>query len=460
MLWRLLCTFAAAHSLVVPSAPTRPVYSLHDVAAAGDAGAVDLLLRAGLPSAARNAKASTPLHIAALHGHEDVAEILLEHGSPVDCMNDDGCTPLHAAVLRRQLHVAQLLLSSGAEAEVVSNAGLRPLDIAARQGDARMLSALLEAGAELDEETAEVAFSAAVAAAESSATEGGTLSPEVPRLLRHVFDADMLHLMHRGRSTTNVTCMQPAVDAGTSDELASIPLRPGRRCDGGCCCDACSRVAFPSFATPADLAMFPLRPFSLQKCAFAEPRTILSFVRLVERMRRAIAYEYGLPLSGVLPLQTSVSNRQTRTTLHCDEDVRAQYHYSAVLYLTTHGEDFEGGEFVWNDPAEDGQGRVRSPGLTVTSGSAIVFSSGWENLHEVPPLVSGNRLAMPSFFTTCPAPEEMLAAVPTDDEGIAAELQRLLLASCGSAADVGELMMKWDGLLAGPRVPTSILTPC
>ena len=140
VLWRLLCTFAAARSLVVPSAPTRLVYSLHDVAAAGDAGAVDLLLRAGLPSAARNAKASTPLHIAALHGHEDVAEILLEHGAPVDCMNDDGCTPLHAAVLRRQLNVAQLLLSNGAEAEVVSNAGLRPLDIAARQGDARMPS--------------------------------------------------------------------------------------------------------------------------------------------------------------------------------------------------------------------------------------------------------------------------------------------------------------------------------
>ena len=31
------------------------------------------------------------------------------------------------------------------------------------------------------------------------------------------------------------------------------------------------------------------------------------FVRLVERMRRSIAHEYGLPLSRVLPAQTFVS---------------------------------------------------------------------------------------------------------------------------------------------------------
>ena len=41
-----------------------PSYSLHDAAAAGDANAVDLLLYAGLPSDARNAKGSTPLHLA------------------------------------------------------------------------------------------------------------------------------------------------------------------------------------------------------------------------------------------------------------------------------------------------------------------------------------------------------------------------------------------------------------
>ena len=45
----------------------------------------------------------------------------------------------------------------------------------------------------------------------------------------------------------------------------------------------------------------PLHQFSLQKCAFRDTRTTLIFVRLVERMRRAIAHEYGLPLASVLP---------------------------------------------------------------------------------------------------------------------------------------------------------------
>jgi len=36
-------------------------------------------------------------------------------------------------------------------------------------------------------------------------------------------------------------------------------------------------------------------------------RTSLLFVRLVERMRRSIAHEFGLPLSTVTPLQTFVS---------------------------------------------------------------------------------------------------------------------------------------------------------
>ena len=39
------------------------------------------------------------------------------------------------------------------------------------------------------------------------------------------------------------------------------------------------------------------------RCAWSDARTILIAVRLVERIRRAIALEYGLPLSSLLPLQ-------------------------------------------------------------------------------------------------------------------------------------------------------------
>ena len=40
--------------------------------------------------------------------------------------------------------------------------------------------------------------------------------------------------------------------------------------------------------------------------------------------------------------------------LHTDEGTHASYHYSSVLYLTSQGEDFEGGSFRWNDPPDEG----------------------------------------------------------------------------------------------------------
>jgi len=43
-------------------------------------------------------------------------------------------------------------------------------------------------------------------------------------------------------------------------------------------------------------------------------------------------------------------------TLHTDEATHAGYHYSSVLYLSTQGEDFEGGDFVFNDPLPEEDG--------------------------------------------------------------------------------------------------------
>jgi len=80
-------------------------------------------------------------------------------------------------------------------------------------------------------------------------------------------------------------------------------------------------------------------------------------------------------------------------------------------------------------------------------GSAVVFSSGWENMHEVEPLASGTRFAVPSFFTTCAVPPELRRAPPRDDAAVAAELQRSLVAP-REAADVRHLMMEWHTLFA------------
>ena len=462
--------------------PAVPSHTLHELATAGDASAIHVLLDAGLPCDLRNEKSSTPLHLAAAAGHAAVADDLLAHGANASATNAEGLTPLHAAVAKHNLRVARLLLSRGADVDVASKAGLRPARVAAQTGDAAMLAALVDAGAHIDEETADAAFWAAVAKIDSAPADA-PLPAEVPRLLRTVFEADARQLLRRSdKIASNVTCMQPADEREHKwggFELASLPLKRGRRCADGHCCDECSRVTLPSFASAAEtnLDTFPgLDQFSLQKRAFRDTRDVLHFVRLLERARRAIAHEYGLPLPTVVPLQAGVSSRTTAVPLHCDESADADYHYSCVLYFRSQGDDFDGGTFLWSDrvtatatgrgahgesieangaewPLSGEDGRKTSA-LPPKRGTAIIFSSGWENLHEVEPVTWGTRIALPAFFTTSSAARgartnaQTTPSLGSDEEARAAELRRLLLAP--TRPDPSELMMKWHDLFAGP----------
>ena len=442
-------------------------YNVHDAAASGDANAVDLLLTTGLSTADdRNQYGSTPLHIAVVNGHEDIVSLLLDKGASPNAANEDGNTPLHAAVGKGERQCAKLLLERGADAEITSNSGAKPLIVALQKQDAAMLSTLLDGGVQLDEETVQHVFFLAVAMAEAT-PQDGTLSEEVPPLLHHVFDADMEQLITRQKSVTNVTCMQPVtVGSGyevINDDLLAVPLTEGRACDGGDCCVECSRVNLPTFASHREADIFieelqqvivpPLHQFSLQKCAFRDMRTTLIFVRLVERMRRAIAHEYGLSLATVTPLQTFVScfigAQDKQGGLHSDESTFAEFHYSCVAYLSSQGEDFEGGTFYWNDN-KDGA-RVETA-IAPTKGMANIFSSGWENMHEVQPLISGTRFAVPTFFTTNPQEvvKEIASNGPVGSEAVAEALWKCLL-TVEEVSDFRRFMMNWHGLLAPGR---------
>lgn len=69
-------------------------------------------------------------------------------------------------------------------------------------------------------------------------------------------------------------------------------------------------------------------------------------------------------------------------------------------------------------------------------------------MHEVEPLASGTRFAVPCFFTTCPQPvSEELERVPTDDQGLADELWRTLLAP-EEVSDFRQFVLNWHALLA------------
>jgi hypothetical protein len=373
------------------------------------------------------------------------------------------------------------------------------LHTAAMQLDAKKVSSCIAAGLAMDESTTEAAFWAVITSIDRSEREDKPLSADVSRMLHHIFDADMNHLLTREKVTTNVTCMQPRNDGieGKAKAMSYIfddaaakdlPLSEGRRCEGGDCCDECSRNVFPTFATERESSfdVFPeLGSISFNELQHVASGTILQFVRLIERVRRTIAHEYGLPLSSILPLQAYSRKYVAGTTqqgggggegdfvtLHTDEATHDGYHYSCVIYLSTAGVDFEGGAFVFNDPAKDEaaakktekegknmgiEEQIRRSGRTLipynpTKGSAVIFSSGWENMHEVEKITSGVRYAVPCFFTTCPVPDaaytQMHVGKPSTDEDIADDWLHLLLAHRKelpheAMGRVKELLMKW-----------------
>ena len=376
----------------------------------------------------------------------------------------------------------------------------------------QMDTSLLEDGLEMDEETTDAAFWAVVDAVDTAEKEDKPLSAHVPRMLHHIFDADLKHLLTREQLRMNVTCMQPKDEGLTSAHQMNyifddsshkdLPLTEGRRCEDGHCCDACSRNIYPTFASDAETSFdtFPeLVSLTFNELETMPAATILQFARLVERVRRTIAHEYGLPLQSILPLQ-AYSRKYVAgatqqgggggegdfVTLHTDEATHAGYHFSCVLYLSTQGEDFEGGNFIFNDPdpnykkksssiddedEEDydepdtylsleeairREGRKFIP-FQPTRGAAVIFSSGWENMHEVERITEGTRYCVPAFFTTSPVPEQayeqMAQGKPKTDEDIADDWLHLLLAHreespLEAAGRVKELLMKWHMMCA------------
>ena len=441
--------------------------------------------------------------------------------------------------LGKRLQEGSLTDAETSAAITVSDSLLEHLDeleslqlrTAATSLDAAAVSNFIDKGLVMDEETTEAAFWAAVQAVDDAEAEDLPLSANVTNMLHHIFDADMSHLLQREKLTTNVTCMKPDDSQGMEGaarrmnyvfddgDHKNLPLTEGRRCEGGTCCDKCSRNIFPTFASnsESDLNTFSeLCSLTFNDLENVSSATIIQFVRLIERVRRTISYEYGVPLSTILPLQAYsrkyVAGSTQKgggggegdfVTLHTDEATHEGYHYSCVLYLSTQGEDFEGGDFVFNDPAknsdeiiaahvpeeieedvdvddsllecllkgelpdeplpvEEGEfvsleeeirraGREMTP-FHPTRGAAVIFSSGWENMHEVEQITSGVRYAVPCFFTTCPVPDvaydQMLVGKPKKDEDIADDWLHLLLAhrkeeSMESVGRVKELLMKW-----------------
>jgi len=77
---------------------------------------------------------------------------------------------------------------------------------------------------------------------------------------------------------------------------------------------------------------------------------------------------------------------------HVDKANVPSYDYSALLYLSTKGEHFEGGDFAFLDA---GQHVIVEP----RRGRLLTFTSGLENVHEVRKVTAGTRFALAMWFT-------------------------------------------------------------
>jgi hypothetical protein len=337
---------------------------------------------------------------------------------------------------------------------------------------------------------------------------------DVPTLLRAVFDADFQRYLNQSRPYANVdnlTCISPVTEAtawrGGPDDLTRVAMRTGRTCPDGACSGTCSRMLAADMATDAEceelcsrvsallLHAAPGSNFRVADFAAADDvRATLLFSRLLERLRRATAHEYGLPLASVAPHSPFVSqwvfrgHSGTHTPLHCDEAICGDYHYSSVLHLTTQGDTFEGGDFVFSDTVPDDahtrtslasppdanmqlgkdvnkelEGRPATPDtgsdrrLTRVSpqrGRALLFSSGWENIHFVDVIDSGVRHALVTFFMTRAAwatsgVEDMRG--PVEAQEVAGALLRYVLCP-ESEEDEGQFTVLWHSIFAAPLV--------
>ena len=183
-------------------------------------------------------------------------------------------------------------------------------------------------------------------------------------------------------------------------------------------------------------------------------------IRLVERVRRAVAFEYGLPLATLSPRQAFVSRILGTTDvasysqLHCDESSTAAFHYSAVLYLSPRS-DYAGGDLLFHEPiGATAQGRRggEAKRLVPHAGMCAMFSSGWENPHQVAPVTAGTRLVMPIFLTTEPPPGEPPQALrrPSSPEERMQALWRHGLMP-ESLDDFLVFMQHWHAFLSGPE---------
>lgn len=117
----------------------------------GNAHAVGLFVRAGMPADTRDKKGVPLLCLAAREGNRAVAEQLLENGASIDLQSEDrGNSALMDAVAGAHAGLAEILIAAGAAVDLTSKDGQSALVIAVGKNNSKIAALLLAAGADPD----------------------------------------------------------------------------------------------------------------------------------------------------------------------------------------------------------------------------------------------------------------------------------------------------------------------
>jgi len=121
----------------------------------GNAQIVRLLIDAGADANWANPNdGGTALHLASEAGQAVAVETLIRAGAMLDNRGRDGFAPLHGAAQNGHLDAVRVLLEAGAPVNASSSGGHTPLHSAAQGGHAAVVKALIEAGAVVNQQNA------------------------------------------------------------------------------------------------------------------------------------------------------------------------------------------------------------------------------------------------------------------------------------------------------------------
>merc|ERR1712150_11220 len=108
-----------------------------------------------------------------------------------------------------------------------------------------------------------------------------------------------------------------------------------------------------------------------------------------DAVRRVLADHFGMPEETLLHDMTFFSHingsKKAQTLhdeywhLHTDTEQYGTFEYTTLLYLSTLGQDFDGGEFIFEDPA----GAAKPVSVEPRMGRLVAFTSDAENPHRV-----------------------------------------------------------------------------